>query len=118
MKRYLQIPLLSAATFAMSAIALTVLASSSFAAERLRVKVINKQSNSTNYTYTVPGTVNSQTNAMETCTDGLGGATCSGNRNTTAVVTAPRSGSFSVPGATLTLELPDGRLAVANYVSK
>ena len=43
---------------------------------------------------------------------------CSGSSTTTGTATPARSGSFDVKGATFSLQLPDGRIAVVNCDSK
>lgn len=87
-------------------------------AQKLTVKVIDRQTSETNYTYQVPGYSNSTTNGRTNCFGTSMSANCSGSATTSTFTTAPQDVSFSVRGATFSLLLPDGRIAVVNCVSK
>jgi hypothetical protein len=76
-------------------------------AQQMEVKVIDRQESETEYTYQ-PG-VHSASTARTTDNS-------STSTNTTASPT--KFNSFHVTGATLSLELPDGRVAVVNCDSK
>jgi hypothetical protein len=78
--------------------------------QTLNVKVVQRQDNGTNYTYVVAGYSN--TNANANCQ----GGNC--NAQATSVSIPAMAHSYSVRGATLTLLLPDGRLAVVNCNAK
>ncbi len=97
--------------------AVTVLASG-VCGQVFDVKVIARQDSATSYSYAVPAWSNSTTNASANCTDYPGGAACSGSSATQGASMPARSGVLQVTGATLTLQLPDGRIAVVNCHSK
>ena len=98
---------------------ITGLVESSLArAERLNVKVVNRQSSDTDYSYQVAGQSNAFGSDNINCYSGSGTTSCQGNTKTTAYTTAPRLITYYVTGATLSLQLPDGRVAVVNCVSK
>jgi hypothetical protein len=82
------------------------------------VKIIAQRNSETGYSYAVPGSVNSTTNTTAACSNYPAGASCSGASTTTGIVTPARTGVFQATGATLTLQLPDGRIAVVNCNSK
>ncbi len=91
-------------------------------AQQMTVKIINRQTSQTNYTYQVPGYATSSTHGGASCTANSFGDTasadCSGSSTTDTSIIAPQEVSFSVTGATFSLLLPDGRVAVVNCVSK
>ena len=82
------------------------------------VKIIAQRNSETGYSYAVPGAVNSTTNTSAACSSYPAGANCSGASTTTGIVMPARTGVFQATGATLTLQLPDGRVAVVNCNSK
>jgi hypothetical protein len=87
-------------------------------AQKLAVKIIDRQNNDTDYTYVVPGYSNSESDTNINC-NGIGGNTnCSGSTRTTGSSTPARQLSYHVRGATFSLQLPDGRVAVVNCESK
>jgi hypothetical protein len=90
--------------------------------QRMTVKVIDRRTSETNYTYHVPGRSYSTTTGSAGCNSNAFGSTintdCSGTANTNTVTTAPQTVSFNVTGATFALLLPDQRIAVVNCVSK
>lgn len=88
------------------------------AGQKLDVKIIDKQDNQTGYSYVVPGRSNSVSNTNVNCYDSAVSINCSGQTNTTGTVTPPRHVAYDVRGATLSLQLPDGRIAVVNCESK
>ena len=87
-------------------------------AQRLEVKIVDRQSNETDYTYTVPGHFISQSNVSANCNASDSYVNCNGSTTTSGYSTPARQVSFNVRGATFTLQLPDGRLAVVNCESK
>ena len=91
---------------------------SASAGELLDVSVIDRQDNARNYTYVVPGYSNSQSNANANCSAIGNFANCNGNMSTSTISNPGFSGSYEVHGATLSLKLPDGRIAVVNCASK
>ena len=82
------------------------------------VKIIEHRNSETAYSYAVPGSVNSTTNSNAACSSYPAGANCSGTSTTSGVIIPARSGVFQATGATLTLQLPDGRVAIVNCNSK
>lgn len=91
-------------------------------AQKMSVKIIDRRTSDTNYTYQVPGHAYSTSGGGANCNaNSYGNSTdinCSGSSTTSTQITAPREVSFSVTGATFALLLPDGRIAVVNCVSK
>jgi hypothetical protein len=88
------------------------------AGELLDVTVIGRQDNASGYTYVVPGYSNSQSYGNANCSAYGNSANCNGNVNTSTVSSPGFAGSYEVHGATLSLKLPDGRIAVVNCASK
>jgi hypothetical protein len=86
--------------------------------QRVTVKIIDRRTGETNYNYQVPGHSTSTTSAAANCYAGSSNVNCTGNATTNGTYTAPRNVSYSAVGATFTLLLPDGRLAVVNCASK
>ncbi len=86
--------------------------------ERLDVKIIDRQDGQTGYSYVVPGYWNATSSTRLDCYGSPNSVGCNGTTNTTRTSTPPRRIAYSVVGATLTLLLPDGRVAVVNCVSK
>lgn len=87
-------------------------------AQTFDVTIINRQSNETEYTYVVPGSFSSVSNSNANCTGSDTYLNCSGSTYTTGHSTPAKEFSLHVRGATFTLQLPDGRLAVVNCESK
>jgi hypothetical protein len=92
--------------------------SSVHAGQKLSVKIIDRQNNETGYSYVVPGQSNTNSNTTVNCNGGNSSANCSGSTNTTRVSTPAQTLSYNVSGATFTLQLPNGKLAVVNCESK
>jgi hypothetical protein len=82
-------------------------------AQKLAVKIINREDNETEYTYVVAGYSSSNSNTNIFCS-GDTNVTCNGTTTTTGVSTPAHQVSFHVHGATYSLQLPDGRVAVVN----
>jgi hypothetical protein len=99
------------------ALVLAVLIVSPVFAQKMTVKIVNRQDFETNYSYVVAGYSSSTSNANVNCS-GDTTVNCNGSSTTTGYSTPARQVSFSVSGATFSLELPDGRLAVINCTSK
>lgn len=91
-------------------------------AQSFDVKIVQRQTNETGYTYQVAGHSTSYSNGSANCNAQSYGdtatANCNGSSTTNTATTAPMVYSYSVTGATLSLLLPDGRTAVVNCVSK
>jgi len=86
--------------------------------KELTVKILDRQSHDTSYTYFVPAQFTARSNSTANCFGTDSTVNCSGSTTTTGVSTPARSGSFDVRGATFSLQLPDGRIAVVNCDSK
>lgn len=87
-------------------------------AQKLTVKIINRQDNETDYTYVVPGYSTSNSNTSIDCYGSANSVNCSGSTRTTGSSTPGQQVSYRVRGATFSLQLPDGRVAVVNCESK
>jgi hypothetical protein len=87
-------------------------------AQKLAVRVIDRQDNDTDYTYVVPARWFSNSNTNVNCNGSGANVNCNGTTNTTGTVTPAHQMSYHVRGATFTLQLPDGRGAVVNCESK
>jgi hypothetical protein len=95
-----------------------VACSVSTSAQKLSVKVIDRQDNETDYSYVVPGYFSSQSDANVNCNSVGDSVNCGGSATTNGYSTPARQVSYHVRGATLSLLLPDGRVAVVNCESK
>jgi hypothetical protein len=87
-------------------------------AQKLAVKIINRQENETNYTYVVPARLFANSTTDVNCNGNDSYANCNGSTTTTGAITPAHEVSFQVSGATFSLLLPDGRIAVVNCESK
>jgi hypothetical protein len=90
----------------------------SASAQKLDVKILDRQDNETEYTYVAPSHFSSQTSANVNCNSNPNNVNCNGSSRTTGSSTPAYEGSYHVRGATLSLQLPDGRVAVVNCESK
>ena len=86
--------------------------------QTMNVKIVQRHDSETAYTYVVPGHFDSTSDTDLNCRAGSTNVNCSGTTTTNGTVTASREISYSVTGATFSLLLPDGRIAVVNCVSK
>jgi hypothetical protein len=103
----------------LTGIALTLFAGAALAEKmELNVKIVDRQSHDTDYTYFVPAQFTSRSNSTANCFGTDITVNCSGSTTTSGTSTPALSGSFSVKGATFSLQLPDGRIAVVNCDSK
>lgn len=87
-------------------------------AQKLNVKIIDRQDNETDYTYVVPAQWFSNSNTNVNCGGTDTNVNCNGTTNTTGTVLPAHQVPYHVRGATFTLQLPDGRGAVVNCESK
>ena len=87
-------------------------------AQTLEVTVISRQNSDTAYSAVIPGYSSSTSSSDVNCYAGSTNVNCTGSGRTTGYSTLPREVSYSVTGATLSLLLPDGRVAVVNCISK
>lgn len=90
-----------------TAILAFLLCASSVAARKLPVKIIKRHYSETYYTYHLPANMYTSTTTN-----------VDGPDTTTTTFTPGTQGSIKVRGATFSLLLPDGRIAVVNCVSK
>lgn len=97
---------------------LTLVFAGSASAQKLAVKIVDRQDNQTDYTYVVPAHFFANSNTNVNCNAGDSYANCNGSTTTTGTSTPAHQVSFSVRGATFSLQLPDGRIAVVNCESK
>lgn len=97
---------------------LAIVGTIGLAGEKLDVKIIDRQNNSKQNNYTIPGSAVSVSSGSASCLGGGISASCVDSSRTDSVVIPARSGSYSVRGATLAIQLPDGRVAVVNCESK
>ena len=82
--------------------------------QKLNVKIVDRQEHDSKYSYSVPGYSSSNTNAYANCNGYGSSVNCNGTATTNTFGTPAQHGSFSVRGATFSLLLPDGRIAVVN----
>ncbi len=109
------------ASFALEGVPLVVsllVALPAFAGETLNVTIIDRQNHESHYTYFVPGYATAYANTNVNCFGTDATVNCSGSTRMTGTTVPPRYGSFDVQGATFSLQLPDGRVAVVNCESK
>jgi hypothetical protein len=104
----------------MKALVLLVILTGSISAvgQKLTVKIVDRQDNETDYTYVVPSHFSSQTNASANCNGSGDSVNCNGASHTSGYATPAHEISYHVSGATFSLLLPDGRVAVVNCESK
>ena len=98
--------------------ALTIACTASALAQKLDVKIIDRQDNETEYTYIVPGHFSSQSNSYANCNGRDHNVNCSGSTTTSGYGTPAHQVTFRVRGATFSLQLPDQRVVVVNCESK
>ncbi len=99
-------------------IALILACSASALAQNLEVKIIDRRDNETGYTYFVPGHFSSQSDSYANCNGSDTNVNCSGSTTTNGYTTPAHQISYQVRGATFSLQLPDGRVAVVNCEGK
>jgi|SRR5579863_1294967 len=87
-------------------------------AQKLAVRIINRQNHETEYAYVVPGYSTSNSSTKVNCFGDVDSASCKGSSSTTSTATPAQQVSYSVRGATFSLQLPDGRVAVVNCEGK
>src|SRR5713101_4310485 len=103
----------------MTALVLAILVCAiSASAQKLAVKIIDRQDNETDYTYVVPTYWFSNSSTNVNCGGSDTNVNCNGSTNATGTITPAHQVSYHVRGATFTLQLPDGRGAIVNCESK
>ena len=105
-------------TFVRWAVPALALAMPAHAGQNFDVKIIDRRDNSGSYTYVVPGYSTSSATTNLNCTANSNSANCKGSTSGTGFASPAFVGSYEVHGATLSLQLPDGRVAVVNCNSK
>jgi hypothetical protein len=100
-----------------TAVLIFVCSSFSFA-QKLTVRIVDRQSNDIDYSYVVPGQFNSYTNAGANCSGNSSSVNCTGQSTTNGFSTPAHQVSYHVRGATFSLLLPDGRVAIVNCEGK
>lgn len=98
--------------------ALVLMLSASGLAQKLDVKIVDRQDNETEYNYVVPSHFSSQSNSYANCNGTDNNVNCNGTTTTNGSITPTHLVSYHVRGATFSLQLPDGRIAVVNCESK
>jgi hypothetical protein len=100
-----------------SAIAIVCLAFgvNSASAQKLEVSVLYRQNSGTDYKALVPGFTNP---SSPDCAADLANADCYNQTHATETDSTPSPVPYSVTGTTLSLLLPDGRVAVVNCINK
>jgi hypothetical protein len=88
------------------------------AGQKFEVKIVNRQTGETGYSYVVPGSARTNGDVNVNCNGTTNTVNCSGTSTSTTTSVPAQEISYSVTGATFTLQLPDGRLAVVNCESK
>jgi hypothetical protein len=104
--------------FAVSVGTVSLLCATLASAQRLSVKIIDRQDNETDYSYVVPSSFSSQSRSNLNCSDSGDSVGCNGTSTTNGSITPAHQVSYHVRGATITLLLPDGRGAIVNCDSK
>jgi hypothetical protein len=88
----------------------------------MNVKIIQRQNSETGYTYQIAGhsrsTSNENVHCNATSNEDSTRVNCHGSGTTDTTTTDPLIISYSVTGATYSLLLPGGRVAVVNCASK
>lgn len=87
-------------------------------AQKLNVRIIDRQDHDTDYSYVVPAHLYANSHANVNCSGDGNNVNCNGSSNTYATGTPAEDVPFHVRGATFSLLLPDGRIAVVNCDSK
>jgi len=86
--------------------------------QKLAVKIVNRQDNETDYSYVVAGYSTSNSSTNVSCLGSVDNVNCIGSTRTSRLNTPAQQVSYHVRGATFTLQLPDGRVAVVNCEGK
>lgn len=101
-----------------SAIAALLICFPALAGQKFAVKIVDRENSQTVYSYVVPGRSSTVSNTDATCNGGNTTVSCSGSTTASGLNTPSMRVAYDVTGATLSLQLPDGRLAVVNCQSK
>ncbi|MEP7365722.1 MAG: hypothetical protein ABI972_20915 [Acidobacteriota bacterium] len=99
-------------------LALLLTVTPTFAGKKLKVTIIEREGTQSSYTGVIPGRTTAVSNGSANCTANGNSANCYGTSTTRQVSTPARRVGYDVQGATFSLLLPDGRVAVVNCESK
>jgi hypothetical protein len=102
----------------MKALCIWVALVSPLAAQSFSVKVVKRQTGETRYTYQVTGHLTSTSTCYGTAFGNFANVNCNGSTPANTEIPAPQVISFRLTGATFSLLLPDGQIAVVNCASK
>jgi len=102
----------------LSVIAALLISVLAHAGQKFDVRIIDRQDSQTGYSYVVPAHSNAVSNTNVNCYGGNTNVNCTGTTTSTGTIAPPRKIAYNVTGATLSLELPDGRVAVVNCEGK
>jgi hypothetical protein len=97
---------------------LLLVCASTLQAQSLNVKIVDRQDHDTDYSYVVPGHAYSNATANVNCSGDANNVNCNSASNSYTTSTPAAEVPFHVRGATFSLLLPDGRIAVVNCDSK
>jgi hypothetical protein len=97
---------------------MTLVFAASASAQKLAVKIVDRQDNETDYTYVVPAHFFANSNTNVNCNGGDTYANCNASTTTTGTSTLAHQVSYHVRGATFSFQLPGCRIAVVNCESK
>lgn len=84
----------------------------------VKVKIVDRQNHETRYTYVLPGHLAANSDTTMNCSGSTANVHCAGSTTTKGTSIPARSVSYEVRGATFSLLLPDGRLAIVNCEAK
>ena len=99
-------------------LALVSLSASAAPPKKLDVVVIDRKDVTSEYSYIVPGTISSNDDASVNCTSIGNSTNCTASGETQKEIRPGIVGTYQLTGTTLTLKLPDGRMAVVNCDKK
>lgn len=87
-------------------------------AQRVSVQVLEKRDQETGYHGHVPGSYSGSSSGNTNCNAYGNTVNCQSSGSESGYYTAPHINAYNVSGATLSLRLPDGRIAIVNCASK
>ena len=102
----------------MKALCIWVALVSPLAAQSFSVKVVKRQTGETRYTYQVTGHLTSASTCYGTAYGNFANVNCNASTPTNTDPPAPQAFTLHLTGATFSLLLPDGQIAVVNCASK
>ena len=99
-------------------LAIVLASATSASAQKFNVTIIDRHEDETDYTYVAPGHPNSDAKTNLNCNPAANNAICNGSIEAPGTITPEHKVSYHVRGTTLSLKLPDGRVAVVNCEGK